>query len=313
MGNPPAVLVPRITIVTPSFNQAAFLEETVRSIRAQGYANLEHFVVDGGSTDGSAALIARMADGIDWWVSEPDGGQCHAINKGITRATGEIIAYLNSDDTYLPGAFDAAVTALSVPGVHWVAGGVLGFGRDGSVGGPVQQWHMAHPPRSLAQCLGGRFIAAQPGHFWRKSLFDRHGLFDESYRYLFDIEWYARLLAAGERCAVIPRPVASYRFHETSKTVSEGDKFEREWERIRARYLPLVPWLDQPRVRHLVAMRRATVRYGHALTAAAREGTPAGWRLFRAAVAGYPPSLLTRVALGAARRLMAGVVPGGQR
>ena len=94
-----------------------------------------------------------------------------------------------------------AVTALSVPGVHWVAGGVLGFGRDGSVGGPVQQWHMAHPPRSLAQCLGGRFIAAQPGHFWRKSLFDRHGLFDESYRYLFDIQWYARLRSfLDERC-----------------------------------------------------------------------------------------------------------------
>ncbi|NBW65856.1 glycosyltransferase [bacterium] len=307
MGNPPAVLGPRITIVTPSFNQAAFLEETVRSIRAQGYGNLEHFVVDGGSTDGSAALIERLSDGIDWWVSESDRGQCHAINKGIARATGDIVAYLNSDDTYLPGAFDAAIAAISAPGVQWVAGGVLGFGSDGSACAPVHEWHMAQPPRSLAECLGGNFIAAQPGHFWRKSLFDRHGLFDDSFRYLFDIEWYARLLAAGERCAVIPRPVASYRFHATSKTVSEGDKFEREWERIRAQYLPRVPWLDQPRVRHLVAMRRATVRYGAALAAASREGTPAGWREFRSAVAGYPPSLATRVALGAARRLITGV------
>jgi glycosyltransferase involved in cell wall biosynthesis len=300
-------LGPRITIVTPSFNQAAFLEETVRSIRAQGYGNLEHFVVDGGSTDGSAALIERLSDGIDWWVSESDRGQCHAINKGIARATGDIVAYLNSDDTYLPGAFDAAIAAISAPGVQWVAGGVLGFGSDGSACAPVHEWHMAQPPRSLAECLGGNFIAAQPGHFWRKSLFDRHGLFDDSFRYLFDIEWYARLLAAGERCAVIPRPVASYRFHATSKTVSEGDKFEREWERIRAQYLPRVPWLDQPRVRHLVAMRRATVRYGAALAAASREGTPAGWREFRSAVAGYPPSLATRVALGAARRLITGV------
>jgi glycosyltransferase involved in cell wall biosynthesis len=303
MGNPPAAPLPRITIVTPSYNQAAFLEETVLSIRAQGYRNLEHFVVDGGSTDGSVALIERLSDRLDWWVSERDRGQCHAINKGIERATGEIIGYLNSDDTYLPGAFDAAVLAMSAPGVTWAAGGVLGFGSDGA---PVQQWHMAQPPRSLAQCLSGNFIAAQPGHFWRKALFERHGLFDDSYRYLFDIEWYARLLAAGERCAVIPRPVASYRFHETSKTVSEGDKFEKEWERIRERYLPLVPWLDQPRVRHLVAMRRAKVAYGSALAAAERDGSPEGWRRFRAAVASYPPSLLSRVALGAARRLLAG-------
>src|SRR4051812_42500755 len=98
-------MAPRLTIITPSYNQAAFLQRTLDSVLDQGYPNLEYLVVDGGSTAGGVAILERYADRLDWWVSEPDDGQTDALNKGLARATGDVVAYINSDDFYLPGAF----------------------------------------------------------------------------------------------------------------------------------------------------------------------------------------------------------------
>src|SRR5436305_13365681 len=102
---------PKLTIITPSYNQAAFIERTLRSVLDQGYEPLEYIVVDGGSTDGSVEIIERYADRLGWWVSEPDEGQTDALNKGLARASGDVVAYINNDVQYLPGDLDADVAA----------------------------------------------------------------------------------------------------------------------------------------------------------------------------------------------------------
>ena len=112
-GRGRGAFAPRVSIVTPSFNQARFLEQTIESVLDQDYPHIEYLVVDGGSTDGSVEIIERYAKHLAWWVSEPDHGQADAIVKGFRRTTGDILAYLNSDDRYLPGAVSKAVAAFA--------------------------------------------------------------------------------------------------------------------------------------------------------------------------------------------------------
>lgn len=222
--------LPKLSIVTPSFNQGQFLEKTIKSVLDQGHSNLEYLVVDGGSSDNSVEIIRRYEKHLAYWVSEPDRGQAHAINKGLACATGDIFAFINSDDLYLPGAFSAVVDYFQQhPDCDWLCGDTVMFGE-----GHAEEVIRARVPKSAAHCLAWSYNAPQPGMFWKRKLLT--GGFDEQWRYCFDHELYVRLLLAGHRCHYLPRSLGAYRLHGESKTVAEATGFDREFDAIAEMY-----------------------------------------------------------------------------
>ena len=218
--------VPRVSIITPSFNQAAFLEETIQSVLSQDYPNLEYWIIDGGSTDGSVEIIQKYADRLAGWVSEKDHGQAEAINKGFARATGDIVAWINSDDYYLPGAIAAAVAVLQArPECSLAFSDVL------SVDGSGQAFNvMTFGPWGLDELMQFNIIA-QPGVFMRRSALEQAGYLDESYRYMLDHHLWLRVAQAGP-LAYVPERWAAARFHAAAKNVAQAAGFGREAVRI---------------------------------------------------------------------------------
>ncbi|OQC38809.1 MAG: putative teichuronic acid biosynthesis glycosyltransferase TuaG [Acidobacteria bacterium ADurb.Bin051] len=235
---------PRITIVTPSFNQAQFLEETIRSVLLQGYPNLEYFVVDGGSTDGSVAILEKYSPWLDWWVSEKDRGQADALNKGFARATGELWGYLNSDDVFLPGilhAVSAEYTAVGDRSRFWISYPVEDFGQCAPV--------VRLPQREYSLLLWVQRTSNihQPGSFWSAELGRLAGPFDPSFDCTFDRKLFMQFLVLG--ASPIPRTgrvATRFRLHSESKTVKEHsdereNRFVYECQLLSleyARYLP---------------------------------------------------------------------------
>ncbi len=227
---PPSKAFPRISVVTPSFNQGQFIEETVRSVLLQAYPNLEYIVIDGGSTDASVEIIRKYEPWISYWVSEKDCGQSHAINKGFKRATGDIIAWVNSDDLYLPGALAAVADFFrNNPHVSVVYGETLivdgqsntlwSYGRgtpDGYVGLDdwVTFWWRECP-------------AAQQGIFFRRELLNKVGYFDERMHYCFDYDYWLRI-AESEKFYYLPKVLAKFRIHSASKTSNYKSGFIKE-------------------------------------------------------------------------------------
>jgi glycosyltransferase involved in cell wall biosynthesis len=218
----------RLTIITPSFNQAAFLEKTIRSVLDQGWDDLEYFVLDAGSTDGSVDILRRYDDRITWWVSEPDDGQTDALNRGIARATGSVIGYVNSDDYYLPGAFEHAAELLGDSGPRWA----IGASRvEDHVGGEVHTWTPTLPRKGRHWWLIDPWGYPQPSTFWRRDLFEEFGPFRRDLHYVFDTEFGLRLLLAGAMPAVSPRPLAVRVEHPAAKSWDHAP-FAREQERF---------------------------------------------------------------------------------
>lgn len=220
---------PRITVVTPSFNQARYLERTIRSVLDQGYPNLEYIIVDGGSTDGSVDIIRRYADRLAWWVSEPDRGQTDAINKGLRRATGEWVAWQNSDDIYYPSAFrDLAMAAKKYPEAGLIIGDIMLIDEHDR---PLRDVRYVKPSYRALQAEG--MLLANQATFWRRSLQDKVGLLDETYRCSFDYEWFLRLTRHVEG-AHVARIWGALRLHAETKTSLMAQRFSEENQQILA-------------------------------------------------------------------------------
>jgi glycosyltransferase involved in cell wall biosynthesis len=217
-------LSPKLTVITPSFNQGRFLERTIRSVLDQGYPDLEYVIVDGGSTDESVEIIRRYEDRLAWWVSEPDGGQSAAINRGIEGTSGEIVAYLNSDDYLLPGALETAVRALQQSESGWVAGGAMDL-EEGNPPKRLRVWRPKPPPYCEGRMRGRHWWLLVPWHvpqpatFWRRELFERFGTFRTDMHYAFDAEFMVRLALADEMPELLPEDFLAVRsVHPDQKT-----------------------------------------------------------------------------------------------
>lgn len=219
---------PRISVVTPSFNQAQFLERTIRSVLEQDYANVEYIIIDGGSTDGSVDIIRRYADRLAYWVSEPDRGQAHAINKGLQRATGEWVAWQNSDDVFFPGAFaQLAQTAKQHPEVDLIIGNMNLIDKDDRLLRDIKYVRPTY--RAL---LAEGMVLTNQAAFWRRSLHDQIGYLDETLDCGFDYEWFLRVLNGHRVAAHVNACWGGLRLHEDTKTSRRQEIFDREYRKI---------------------------------------------------------------------------------
>ncbi len=241
---------PLVTVVTPSYNQAEYLEQTIASVLGQDYPNIEYFVVDGGSTDGSLEIIRKYAGQLDWWVSEPDNGQADAINKGFRRAKGKYIAWLNSDDLYLPGTIRKAVEVLEGdPELGIVYADLLSINARGEHVNTIR-----YRPFGLEDLLSFSIIG-QPTVFMRRSVQQQAGLLSEEYHFLLDIHLWLRM-AAISRLKYVPEPWAAARYHPAAKNMSQAGRFGDEAARI-------LDWAKtQPKMADLIASSEKRVLGG---------------------------------------------------
>lgn len=223
--------LPLVSVVTPSFNQAQFLEKTLRSVLDQAYPNIEYIVVDGASTDGTLEILEQYGDRLTW-ISEPDQGQTHAINKGFDMATGSILAWLNSDDLYTPGAIATVVEYFQThPEAMFVYGDALVIDDQDRLFG--MRAHVQACTRSSLVEVGDFIV--QPAAFWRRELWEAIGPLDESLHYTMDYEYWMR---AAEHFPLhyLPVSLAYERIYSLAKTSRGSVERVEEIEQVARRH-----------------------------------------------------------------------------
>lgn len=214
--------LPRVTVITPSYNQAAYLEQTICSVLDQNYPNLEYFVIDGASTDSSVDIIRKYEKRLAWWVSEQDCGQAEAINKGFARATGEYIAWINSDDLHMPGIICTMVDAFShTPDVGLIYGDVVSIDQDG------KPFNIMRYDNWTLDDLMAFSIIGQAGTFFRHSVLQKTGYLDTRFHCLLDHHLWLRMAQVAP-IRHLPGVVAAARFHPEAKNVARAAEFAHE-------------------------------------------------------------------------------------
>jgi glycosyltransferase involved in cell wall biosynthesis len=219
---------PLVSIVTPSYNQAPFLEETLRSVLEQDYEPIEYLVVDDGSTDRSPEIVERYAHRLAWWARQENAGQVAALNRGFERSTGEYMGYLNSDDTLLPGAVSRMVEELERDRDLWLVYGDALYTdersrRNGYL--PSREFDVVEMVRRADNHV------VQPSTLWRREAWERFGPLNEDGWYFFDFEFFLRF--PPERVRRIPEPLATYRIHSEAKsTGAAATRLARDHARL---------------------------------------------------------------------------------
>jgi glycosyltransferase involved in cell wall biosynthesis len=257
---------PSISIVTPSFNQAAFLDEALLSVRQQGYRCFEHLVMDGGSSDDSAEILKGRSESPGWehlrWVSESDRGQSDALNKGFTRARGEIIGWLNSDDRYRANCFTAVAKAFQDnPNIDVLYGDSTWIDLRGTVFRLRREIEFSYFILLYHRVL----YIPTTSTFFRRRVFDEGNWLDETLHYAMDFEFFVRLASRGYRFKHLSSFLGDFRFQPDSKSARMSHKQLEEVNEVMQRYSPLSSQLQAAALRNvgfmLLRSSAATLRY----------------------------------------------------
>ncbi|MDH5644367.1 MAG: glycosyltransferase [Candidatus Heimdallarchaeota archaeon] len=242
MNNAQSVRInsPLVSVVTPSYNQGRFIQATIESVLGQDYPNIEYIVMDGGSSDETVSILQKYGNRLSW-VSENDKGQTDAINKGLRKASGEIVAYLNSDDIYLPNTISKVVEIfVNNPDVDFIYGDFHAIDENGHILDKVKTIPFDHD----ILLYDANYIC-QPGSFYRRRLLDEIGLFDDELHFLMDYEFFLRAAKRKAEFFMMPEYLSAIRYHGDCKTLSDGvypwveerKQIKLKYARVKARSL----------------------------------------------------------------------------